>query len=285
LALDLIIHCAAVTDFGRPPEIYSAVNVTGTKNVIVLAFHRQKQPIRLLHLSTAYVSGDRSGVIREEELDVGQKFGNPYEESKFSAELLVRAAAARGLPTVVARPSIIVGEERTGRIREFRTIYTVLKVLTEGRVRAIPGAYDATLDLIPVNYAVAAVVGLAAEFDRAAGRTLHLVSKKAIALRDFSDVIAEYPSLCLPRVVPPSVFSYENLPSIEKKYHQRVVSLYTSYFVRRAEFASGAVQQILRGPLPAHGKPFLRRLINYGEKVGYFRPAGLNHFSPVEASA
>ena len=47
---------------------------------------------RFVHFSSAYVSGDRTGVILEEELEEGQSFRNVYEGSKYKAEVLVRRA-------------------------------------------------------------------------------------------------------------------------------------------------------------------------------------------------
>jgi nucleoside-diphosphate-sugar epimerase len=44
-----------------------------------------------------YVAGTHRGLFREDELDVGQDFRNPYERSKFEAETLLRERAD-GLP-------------------------------------------------------------------------------------------------------------------------------------------------------------------------------------------
>ena len=46
---------------------------------------------RYAHISTAYVAGTHRGEFSEEQLDVGQGFRNPYEQSKFEAEQLVHA--------------------------------------------------------------------------------------------------------------------------------------------------------------------------------------------------
>ena len=54
----------------------------------------------------------------ETELDVGQTPGNDYEHSKIEAERLVRAADWLDPPTIY-RPSIIVGDSRTGYTATF----------------------------------------------------------------------------------------------------------------------------------------------------------------------
>ena len=47
---------------------------------------------RLQHVSTAYVAGNRPDLAMESEIDVGQTFKNPYEESKCRSELIVAEA-------------------------------------------------------------------------------------------------------------------------------------------------------------------------------------------------
>ena len=47
----------------------------------------------MTYISTAYVAGEHRGVFREQDFDLGQRFRNAYEQSKFEAEQLVRAAA------------------------------------------------------------------------------------------------------------------------------------------------------------------------------------------------
>ena len=98
-----IVHCAAAYYLGVPREMAMRVNVEGTRNVLELAGACARLE-RLCHFSTAFVSGDRKGVIMEDELDARQRFRHAYEETKFRAELLVREAAHR-LPVVVMRPA------------------------------------------------------------------------------------------------------------------------------------------------------------------------------------
>ena len=63
-------------------------------------------------------------VILEEELAMGQRFHNAYEETKYQAELLVRRAQSE-LPATVLRPSIVVGDSRTGEIDRFDGPYAL----------------------------------------------------------------------------------------------------------------------------------------------------------------
>ncbi|MHC3821049.1 SDR family oxidoreductase (plasmid) [Streptomyces sp. NBC_00341] len=263
--LDRIVHCAAVTDFGRPDELYQAVNVEGTAHVIELA---RASGAALVHVSTAYVCGERDGVVRECELDEGQRLANSYEASKLKAETLVHKARTDGVRAAVVRPSIVVGDERTGAVRDRKNIYVVLKLATEGKVRSVPGQYEARLDLVPVDHVADVVTRVTERFEEAEGRTFHAVGAP-LTLRDFSDVMAEYPSFHVPRFVPPTSFDSSRLPPGERLYYERVVSLYESYFRRQMIFDASNTAELTGRGTPDGGQDFLRRLIDHCLETGY----------------
>jgi thioester reductase-like protein len=151
-----IVHCAAGTKFSLPLAAARRINVGGTREVLALARHCARL-VRLSHVSTAYVAGDREGQIREDELDRGQGFNNSYERSKFEAEILVRSYM-ESLPITVFRPSIIVGDSRDGHLADFATVYRPLRAIALGRAGALPGDPDTLLDLVPVDYVAEGIV-------------------------------------------------------------------------------------------------------------------------------
>ncbi|GAA2634888.1 SDR family oxidoreductase [Paractinoplanes durhamensis] len=261
--VDLIVHSAAITDFGRPRELYQAVNTTGTAHVLELA---AAAGARLIHVSTAYVCGEQDGRILESALDAGQRFGNHYEESKFEAELLVRKAASDGLAVTVVRPSVVVGAARTGVVREFKNIYVVLKLLSEGRVTAIPGHFDACVDLVPVDHVAALIADVVEK--PADGLTLHAVGS-SVSMRHLSDVLAEYPSFRVPRYVAPATFSAASLGDVERAYWERMLSLYESYFRRRQHFDDTVAAGFRGHKRAADGPAHLRKIIDYAVRAGY----------------
>ena len=77
--VDLIVHCAAETNFFASSDLHWSVNVEGTRNVVCFARASRGPVPAILHVSTAYVSGERSGHVAERELDAGQPFANSYE--------------------------------------------------------------------------------------------------------------------------------------------------------------------------------------------------------------
>jgi nucleoside-diphosphate-sugar epimerase len=266
ITVDRIVHCAAVTDFGRQDSLYEAVNVDGTRHVLDLAFMRGTP---VVHVSTAYVCGERSGVVTESDLDVGQRLGNAYESSKLRAETLVRKAAVDGLPVAVVRPSIVVGEASTGVVRDFKNVYVVLKLTTQGRVRSVPGNFDALLDLVPVDHVADVVAEAAIRFPE--GQTLHATAG-GLSLREFSDLLAEFPSFHVPRFVAPSAFDADRLPETERAYHAKLITLYESYFRRRPSFDRTGTDAFLPGSAPVGGSALLRSLLSYAVKAGYLGP-------------
>ena len=201
----VIVHCAAVTDFGLPEQRYAELNVAGTANALALA---RRWDSGFLYVGTAYVCGEFNGTFGEHQLDVGQRFGNGYERSKHQAEHLVRAS---GLRWAVVRPGIVSGEHRTGHSREHKHIYQVLKLIVEGKLRTLPGNYAATLALSPVGHVADTIATATERFSDNVGCTFHAVGAKCVSLQTISDILAEYRSFRVADFVPPSTFSVDEL--------------------------------------------------------------------------
>jgi thioester reductase-like protein len=153
-------HLAAVYDLAVRREVGFRVNVLGTRNV--LRFLDECPSLGRLHyVSTAYVSGRAVGVFRETDLDVGQSFKNAYEETKFLAEVEV---ARSGIPAAIYRPSVVVGDSRTGETAKFDGPYFVLSAMERA---PSPGVFmrvgwgRAPVNVVPVDFVVEAMARLA----------------------------------------------------------------------------------------------------------------------------
>ena len=211
-------HLAARSQLSEDRAEMRRVNVEGTRNVLDLAFAARRLR-RLNHFSTAYVSGDRVGVILEDELAMGQRFHNPYEETKFQAELLVRRAQAE-IPATVFRPSIVVGDSRTGEIDRFEGPYALAILLVASPLAVplpLPGDAVAPLNVVPVDFVVDAALSIARN-PAGAGRTVHLVDPSPLSARRVYEMIAERAGKKLPPVsVPARVFqALLQLPLLER---------------------------------------------------------------------
>lgn len=252
---DLIVHAAAVTAFDAPQETYRAVNIDGTANVVAFA---ERRGTPLLQVSTAYVCGTRDGLISEGER--GTAFTNDYEASKAAAEALVEAAAGRGLPVVVARPSIVVGDSRDGALRAFGNIYTVFRLIAEGRLQTLPASADATLDLVPIDHVARGIVALVQDFELARGRTVHLVAATATSLGALGEAIASVPGLGRPRFVPPALFDVSALAPAERRWHAAAAALYVDYLQRAPRFDTANADRLVPR-CPPTDAAWLHRLV------------------------
>lgn len=174
--LDEIYHLAACTKFDVTADVAMAHNIRGTRRVLALARASQQsgRSGRVHYVSTAYVSGRRSGTVTEDDLDCGQEFFNAYEWSKFRAECEVRAAG-RTLPVTIYRPSVVVGNSQTGWARRFLGVYQVLRWIDRGQLKTLPCRADFELDLVPADYVADAIVRLSADA-RSIGETFHLTA-------------------------------------------------------------------------------------------------------------
>jgi nucleoside-diphosphate-sugar epimerase len=195
-----IFHLAALGEAGADAQQLERVNVLGTRHALELA-HQCGHLRRFTHFSTAYVSGDRAGVIAEDELEMGQAFRNAYEETKFRAEQWVRRAAARGLPVTVVRPSSVVGPGQGSEAHAFRGEYhrallAVTSPLASGD--PLPGEGVAPFHVVPLEYVVRAAFALSRD-GRAAGRTLHLVDPAPASARRVHEQVARLSGRPLPR--------------------------------------------------------------------------------------
>ena len=175
-------HLAAIYNLAVPLEIAQRVNVEGTGNVLDLCSDCQRLE-RLNYVSTAYVAGDRTGVVYEHELALGQGFKNHYESTKFQAELWVRHAMDK-VPVTIYRPAIVVGDSRTGETQKFDGPYYILRTIARTMKTGIPqvGKEDASFNVVPVDFVVSALAAGAGD-PASVGETLHLVDPDPISAR------------------------------------------------------------------------------------------------------
>ena len=264
-ASDLLIHCAATVRFDLDDDTYARVNTGGAANAVEFA---RSGDMPLLHVSTAYVCGTRDGPILESDAVPTSGFANGYEASKARAERLIRDS---GVPFVIARPSIVVGESESGRIRQFDTTYAAFKLIAEGRVKHMPTLQGATLDFVPLDHVAAGIVALAENMRRAAGGAYHLVSAAPIPVPDFVSAIAAFPQFHKPELVSSDTFDPASLPALERRLYKRIAGLYASYFQRDPRFDDRGAQEMTGLVSPTTGEAFVRQLIEYCIEVGFLQ--------------
>jgi long-chain acyl-CoA synthetase len=158
-SIGAVVHCAASISFALELEEARRINVDGTREILALAKDAfdDGELDRFVHVSTAYVAGERDGCASEADGDVGQPFRNTYERTKLEAEEIVRSS---GLPAAILRPSVIVGDSVTGWTPAFNVIYFPLQAFARGLFPNVPGKADARLDIVPVDTVADALLEL-----------------------------------------------------------------------------------------------------------------------------
>lgn len=257
-----VVHCAASVSFDMPLEQSRSVNVEGTRRV--LDFARSCTGLeRFSYVSTAYVAGEPGRLFREDELAVGQEFRNPYERSKFEAELALRSEGA-DLPLQILRPSIVVGESTTGRTSSFNVLYGPLKAFARGAVPAIPARRDAPVDIVPVDYVADRVHELATH---GPDGTFHLVAgRNATTVGRLLEMSSEQLGRSEPAVLPPRLYRRLVHPWLRRKYRGlRRMEVYFPYFAMRVRFDDRRL-----GPGP-RVEAYFHRLVRYAQAAGWGR--------------
>ena len=187
-----IFHLAALYDLAVPRDLGMGINVGGTRNVN--EFARKIPNLRRYHyVSTCYIAGKRTGLIRETELQHNAGFRNYYEESKYLAEVEVDALKSE-LPITVHRPSVVCGDSVTGETAKYDGVYYLINYLRKwpGGLQLLNiGNDEVTLNLVPVDFVVEAMVALARD-ERAVGKTVQLADPNPLTTRELFDTIARY---------------------------------------------------------------------------------------------
>jgi thioester reductase-like protein len=192
-----VVHAAAciglrATLDGEPWK----TNVQGTRQLLRLCLDLGLQDVH--YISTAFVCGRRPGPIREDELDQGAGFHNEYERSKCAAETELRQTS--GIRLTVYRPSVIVGDSRTGYTSSYHGLYRFLDLgnrLAEpapsGR-RAlplrVPFSGEEPRNLVPVDWVAEAIRRIVLQ-PKLHGRSYHLTAARPVLARLIKEVAEE----------------------------------------------------------------------------------------------
>ncbi len=219
--VDLIHHCAAVTYLGVERQIAEDVNVGGAREILELA-EAADHLERLVHWSSALVSGGRRGYVLEEELSAPAGFRNAIEETRFRAERIIRQAAAH-VPTTILRPSIVVGDSVSGEIDRFEGPYLLVMLMLSAPVdlrMPMPGRGEIPLNLAPIDYVVDAGWAIT-EDSRSVGRTFHIVDPDPLTARRVFELIAKAAGRPVPRGFLPTNLATTLLrtPGLERFAH------------------------------------------------------------------
>jgi thioester reductase-like protein len=202
-----IVHGAASVSFELAPQAARTINLDGTRRVLEFAerCHARGVLRRMSYISTAYVAGEHAGCFSEDDLEVGQRFRNAYEQSKFEAECLIARSHAQ-LPITIFRPSIIVGEHDSGWTASFNVLYWPLRAFARGTYAALPARADAPVDVVPVDYVADAMFALS-QSPEAEGATFHLTAGRHVSsVGELVELASAFFKRPPPRLIEPSLY-------------------------------------------------------------------------------
>ena len=134
-------HLAAIYDMTADEERNRRLNVNGTQHAIDLA--NELGAGHFHHASSIAVAGDYDGHFTEDSFDEGQKLTHPYHRTKYEAEKLVRERLT--VPWRVYRPSVVVGNSKTGEMDKIDGPYYFFKAIQKSRdalPRVVPARRD-----------------------------------------------------------------------------------------------------------------------------------------------
>lgn len=178
--VSIVYHLAGrLLDPDVPSTEYYQVHVEGTRNLVDRCLERSTIT-RFVHCSTTGVLGP-TGDQGADELAVAAPT-NVYELTKWQAELLVRDASCRGLPTVIVRPAFVYGPGDLHLLNLFRAVQRQL-------FRPI-GRRPVWLHPIYVDDLTAAWIRCV-EVPQAVGECFHIAGAQPVTTRELGQVIAQ----------------------------------------------------------------------------------------------
>ncbi len=190
-AVTMACHLAAVYDLSIPRTVGWRINVEGTRHVLDLLAQSPNLE-RFGYVSTAYVSGERTGTIYEDDLVHDAGFKNFYEETKYHAEVLVQDRMD-AIPTMIFRPGIVVGDSTTGETDKFDGPYFVLRALQRlprYTLMTRIGSGTEPVNLVPVDFAIEAMTHLLSH-DDPVDTVFHLTDPQPLTTQAMLDLFSD----------------------------------------------------------------------------------------------
>lgn len=267
-------HIAALTALNGSEEDCYRINFGGTKHALDIAWQLRNlgKLERFFYFSTAYVAGSLHDYVSlEDGLPEDPAHANYYESSKYNAEKKVRGAMLEGLPTTIFRPSIVVGDSKTGAVSEFNVIYPFMKLFASGMMGKLPADPKNAFNIVPIDFIVNATLAISKKSD-SVGKTYHLVSEKPLRIGMFLKMKdKEFPQFPHIELINPEMFTVESLSPMEQ-FIYTMMQPYLGYLTGHLSFDTTNTRAALEGTgikQPVTDYDFMKILTQYAVDQGY----------------
>jgi nucleoside-diphosphate-sugar epimerase len=277
-----VVHAAGSTAFSsRADPNLAHTNVDGTRHVFEIAQACRCTDWHLV--STAYVCG-RCNRADEVLASIQPAFRNDYEQTKWTAEHETQHAAARsGASLTTYRPSVIVGNSRTGATTRFAGIHRVFRAVAllaraaeqqGGSQRhriplRIPAEAHARPNLIFVDDVAREFAEIFAQ-PRARGCIFHLTHPNPPSNAAIQKALEEYYNIGGGRFV-----GTQLIPRADRTVYEDIffdVLLDTEpYLLESPRFDRTQTDRFVSRPPTTWGAQRLRQQIHFGETSGWRR--------------
>ena len=183
-----IYHLAAVYDLAAPERTVLDTNVGGTERLLE-CLKASRFSGRVHVVSSIAIAGDYEGEFSEDMFDEGQNHPHAYHSSKYKSEACARRYREEcGMDVRIYRPSAVVGHSQTGEIDKVDGPYymfllvSFLKRWLPPWVPIVIPKYEASLDVVPQDYVIDALLCLSQMEDTEGQFCFHLTSSSSIRL-------------------------------------------------------------------------------------------------------
>jgi len=189
--IDHFFHLAAIYDLGADAETQIQINIEGTRNAVVAANEMKAGCFQ--HVSSIAAAGLYEGVFREDMFDEAENLDHPYFQTKHESEKIVRRECK--VPWRVYRPSLVVGDSKTGEMDKIDGPYYFFKLIQRVRQMLPPwmptiGVEGGRINIVPVDFVVAAVDHIAHQKGHD-GKAFHIVDPTPYRVGDILNIFAE----------------------------------------------------------------------------------------------
>lgn len=190
--IDHLYHLAAVYDLQADEDTQVAVNIEGTRAMV--EFAKAIDAGHVHHVSSIAAAGLYEGVFREDMFDEAEGLDHPYFMTKHESEKVVRTECK--LPWTVYRPAMVVGDSTTGEMDKIDGPYYFFKLIQRMRQLLPPwmpsvGLEGGRVNIVPVDFVVAAIDHISHKSGAASGRCYHLVDPMGYRIGDVLDIFSK----------------------------------------------------------------------------------------------